>query len=359
MTDEREGKPSASNKWLLRCLGAGELIRQFPSFEEDNSGDANTGSHRHKLIEDEATVFKTTEEEYVVTRALQLRDEARAIVFDEGHRYKITKERRYWLTHDFEKMMSGKYDEMCHDDKTALIIDYKTLNGDHGHAKANGQLLRNAVIVDEVFDFEEVYVALIQPNLEGENQLTMCKYDKPKLIKARKTILDWLLIYNTDGNGRSTGEHCKFCPVRLRCPDNLGTRFELINETTDLAETITPEYMEKVDLAFKLIDDLKKNVRAKALEQLRKDPESLKGYKINKGKTTTEVDTIRAWAKLVQIMGGATFARACKVSMPELTKAYQEATCSDKSLAALRKELEEFLGDCVTKKEGKETIGKG
>jgi len=357
MEDEREGLPSGSNQWLFNCLGAGELIRQFPKLGNDKTKDSTTGDRRHWLIETRSTDFNDTEEEYVVTRALQLRDEAIAVVWDSEKGLKYRKEFREWLLdNNFKKAISCKYDELVIGDCVGLIIDYKTLNNSHGSANENTQLLTNSIIVEANYDFEEIWVALIQPNLGSDMQLTMCKYTRAQLVKAKARLLKWLEKYSQDGHDRTPGNHCKWCPVRTRCAENLGDRFDIISQSTELVEVVTDDYMEKVDLAYKMIKDLKDNARAKALEQLQKDPESLKGYKINKGKTTTTVDTISA--KLVQILGGATFARACKLSLPKLAKAYKDATCSDKPLSEVRKELEELLSDCITKTEGEETIGK-
>ena len=79
--DEREGLPSASNAWIPHCLGSGEAIRSLPPLPDDTSEAANLGTKRHDLAENEASEFDTQADEYSVTRALELKQEAIEAVF--------------------------------------------------------------------------------------------------------------------------------------------------------------------------------------------------------------------------------------------------------------------------------------
>lgn len=365
MTDEREGLPSASNKWLMQCLGSGELIRNLPPIEEEVGDDAKIGTKRHDLIENRATEFDDQGDEYTVTKALELRGEAIDIIYGGSEdsftemELKSEKEQRLWLIDDsFQKVLSGKFDEVIIGFDKAIMIDYKTMFANYGHAKDNWQLRIYAIMIHEKYGVDEVYTALIQPNLDPADRLTMCKYTKRDIEKAKDKLLSWISKFNMDKQPLETGPHCLYCPAKLQCPKHTQESLEVSEMVFDLEAPTTVEILSKIDLAEKYLGDLKKSERAKALAQLSKDPEALPGYRINKGKKSVNIDTKNAWAKLIQKIGGAPFAEACKLSIPQLVKPYKEATGSKESLANVRKELDEMLADCITTKVGKPFVEK-
>ena len=95
---------------------------------------------------------------------------------------------------------------------------------------------------------------------------------------------------------------------------------------TSISTTTTVEMLGKIEFAKKAIADIEKAEKAKAMAQLETDPDSLPGYTITSRKTK-QVDPVDAWTKLVEVMGGDTFAKFCTFSptKKEGINAYKEA----------------------------------
>jgi len=350
MTDERKGKPSASNKWL-ECPGSGEAIRKLPIVEKKQGADAATGTKRHDLIEKEADEFDSQGDEYAVTRALEKRQEAIEAVFkqkDIDAGLESIKEQRLWLYNDgFDPIFSGQFDELLIGGKTALIIDYKTLFADHGEANKNPQLRDYVVLVHEKHEIAPLHVALIQPNLPKDKQLTIAKFEK-KLIDSSKTLLlKKLERHNADAQPRIPGDYCEFCPARVECPERMGDTFSMVQQTHDIARPVTSEELYKIDLAEKMIKDLKAARRAIAMQQLKADPHCLPGYRINPGKITNKTAAGIAWPLMVQKVPGLVFAEACTLSIPKLVKPYHGALAEESKREGFKPKTQKEVRDIL------------
>lgn len=365
--DEREGLPSASSleRYSL-CPGSWNAIQRLSPEERDtSSADSDEGTKRHALIEagDESKA-EDEAQEYVVRRCSELVEQAKQEVFGSFNDRAEFKEKRLWL-HDenFNLVMSGRLDvffvgmSFCKDEAevSALIVDYKTMYGDSGYAANNLQTRAYAVLLAARCKLDSVYVALIQPMLAVEKQLTMTYYDSDALDKARAEIFKILKDIKDPFAPRLPSlKACKYCPAKLRCPEAQAAAFALVSEPQDLLpdRPVTPEELEQICMAEKLLGDLSAARKAAAMAQLEADPESLPGWTLKPGSKSTKItNPSEAWERVGTAIGGPAFSEACTISIPKLVKPYQEVK-GLASQAASRKEIEALLADAIETKEG-------
>jgi hypothetical protein len=113
-------------------------------------------------------------------------------------------------------VFSGKADFVAVFGEGALVVDYKTLHGDHDHAAVNDQLRALAVLVSLRHGVSQVRVAIVQP---WKGKPTVADFDKHALNAANA----WLRSVLTGEEialpeDAKPGDWCKFCPARVNCP---------------------------------------------------------------------------------------------------------------------------------------------
>jgi hypothetical protein len=110
---------------------------------------------------------------------------------------------------------SGKADFVATFGEGALIVDYKTLHGDHDHASENDQLRSLAVLVALRHGVSQVRVAIVQP---WKGKPTVADFDKPALDAAMAWLHDALNReeFSTPDQA-NPGDWCKWCPARIKC----------------------------------------------------------------------------------------------------------------------------------------------
>lgn len=268
--DERLGKPSASSmKRTRRCPGWLNLRARLPK-RDDSTKDADAGTERHNLIElgvDAATV-EDSNESYVVGMSEKLRNEAIEKALGSLEGAEIHTEDRLWVYNDsLEPVYSAKLDWYAVKNGVALICDYKTLFGDHGHARANEQLAAQAVALDTAYNVNEVIVALIQPNLSAEQRLTMAKFTREDLIGAQWEVLGWCFAAENPHAPRIPGPiQCENCPCRADCPEAIAA--ELALTIVDVKQLSEPQAMSVLLDRAELADKVVKAIREKAKRML-------------------------------------------------------------------------------------------
>ena len=356
MTDERQGLPSASS--LVRyslCPGSWKAIQALlPEERDTTNADAIEGTKRHALLEEgDESKAENEAQENVVLRGKELVEKAKLEVFGDSEELVELKEERLWLQDkNMKPVMSGKIDIAIVPLRSVirypvaecwqgvgLVVDYKTMYADHGDAASNLQTRAYAVLLADAYDLKEVYVALIQPMLPADKQLTMTLYNSDTLDKARSEIFQILKgIEDPFAPLLPSQKACQYCPAKLR-PVKDG---EL---PPDLP--ITAEILDKLAL----LESLAKPIKERAKEMLIANPDSIPGYTLSPGRTISKItDPSLVWERAGKDMPEG-FVNACTISLPKLVKPYQEAKGLT-SQAAARKELEALLADAIETKQG-------
>jgi hypothetical protein len=225
--DERHGVPSAS--YMNRIANCPPSFRLGQQFEDPSTRDAKSGDVTHKAIEVWPEPIEGLDHHQIQTAEMCI--DARNELLDnwvgDGD-YTSHKERRLGLTilgkcidvvegKPVRLVFSGKadYTAISADGKSGLVIDYKTLHGDHDGAAENAQLRSLAVLIHLRHGLEHVRVALVQP---WKGRPTVADFD----AQALKDAYAWLLA-SLEAERKSTpdqtkiGDWCKFCPARVKC----------------------------------------------------------------------------------------------------------------------------------------------
>ena len=224
MTDERHGVPSASYmRRIANCPPSFKLGKLFP---DPHTNDSDTGDKIHKALElgnsdglgvDELQTYEMCVDQknslldewigeemgYTVHREKRLVMSPLGKVFDDSPELRIT------------RIFSGKADYVAMFGEGALVIDYKTLHGDHDHAAVNDQLRSLAVLVAERHKVLQVRVAIVQP---WKGKPTVADFDYLALKASRVWLLDALeREANCTPGQLNAGDWCHHCPARVGC----------------------------------------------------------------------------------------------------------------------------------------------
>lgn len=356
--DVRKGLPSASamNRYFP-CVGSFQLEKGMP----DNAGaDAQLGTKRHKKMEDGNTDFEDEEEEFMLTRAKALGEEAIAQcgITIEDDVQRIVEERIWLYDEKLNQIFSGQIDEgvICKEKSFGVVLDWKLVGAGHTEATMNEQSICNAVLLAYKYKLDTVYTAIIQPASEAHAK-TICRLDKDALRMAENRLRLQLkrIMHEEAVSHLDAGSHCKYCRYGTRCETAAKHNALTVVTPLDPARPTTPEMLDKIALAKKMLTDLEAHEKAKALAQLEEAPDSLPGYKAVT-KKTSKTDAQKAWTKLVSHLQGIEIAGAMTLSIPKLVKPFQESLQRKPengtvSMAKARKQLDELLADCTETKE--------
>jgi hypothetical protein len=288
--DEREGLPSASSfEQLDLCPGS---VRAQEGLEEERSEDAKHGDEIHEALAgnlpaptDLAKLNTFIECQEIEANLLE--SWKAGCDYREGDTILEVREHRLPLYQGYSKVATGKFDVFyIHmESKSALCIDYKTLYGDHTPAPGNQQLRGGAIMIACEYRCENVMVALIQPN--AYQKVSSCTYDNRTLSQARAERYQRLKAARDPDAPRIPGKkQCAFCKARAtaRCPESIEKCTEITKvNTTAIVNQVTPDL---VDLYF-TVKPIMAAIKARAEDQLAKDPHCIPGYTLGKGRKST------------------------------------------------------------------------
>ena len=228
MTDERYGVPSASGmRRITNCPPSFKLGQLYP---DPGSNDATTGDKIHAALErwgehgseDGLSVEDIQTAEMCIDQRNELLDNW---IGDEQD-YQVFKETRLVLTplgkvlddkpgRNLQVRFSGKADFVAVFGEGALVIDYKTLHGDHDHAAVNDQLRSLAFLVWRRHRVSQVRVAIVQP---WKGKPTVADFNWDALVAAEAWL--WAALNKEEmatPDQANPGDWCKFCPARVNC----------------------------------------------------------------------------------------------------------------------------------------------
>jgi hypothetical protein len=195
-------------------------------FCDPGSDEATTGDRIHLALETGDTTKLETEDIQTYEMCLDQKNELLNNWIGEEMDYQVFKEVRLGLTTlglvrdvtpktTWKLRFSGKADFVAVFGEGALIVDYKTLHGDHDHASENDQLRSLAVLVALRHGVSQVRVAIVQP---WKGKPTVADFDKAALEVAYAWLYDTLNReeFSTPDQA-NPGDWCKWCPARVNC----------------------------------------------------------------------------------------------------------------------------------------------
>ena len=365
MTDERKNKPSMSRLYrLAHCPGSwglelGQRGTDGEAFVEKTTPWAETGTRIHAALE--GTLDPETlnpEEGKVYSRCMAELDEALDTVFgNETEDLEIYREERLWYG---DEEISGQPDVVVIHGDTCLIADYKTGRGEVEHARENYQLRGLAVAAWKHYGgLSNITVCIIQPLAEGDNKLTMARYEVPHLEASERELKDVLTKINNPDAVRVPGfKQCQYCPSKYACPEaleevNIVSEIQLV-ENQELSVRM-PELLDKCKVAEQVI----KGIRERAFEILEEDPRAVDGWHLKTGATRQIIRDIGGvFQKLKDNHGidAGKFASNCSIGKSKIKKLIADASgLKGKELDDL---VSEALDGHVTYSQNKPSLAK-
>ena len=349
MSDEREGRPSASGmERLALCPGSWNASKGIP---ETSSKYAEQGNRIHSLIAGEQVENPTTEELDVAAQCERL---AGIIVLQHMARpmedcTEVWRENRIWTKSGNEPLWSGKPDLVVIYGKRAVIIDFKTGRGEVEHAANNKQLRALAVLIDGCFDgkLENVLVAIVQPL--ASQSMSLCDYTKADLDLAKVEVENTIEAALLPDAKRVAGEaQCKYCPAKSRCPEANGVLIEIANVqpiVTMLSSVELGDLLDKCKLAENVVDALREEAKNRLEEGV-----AVEGWELKAGATRETITSPEAVFFRFSEKGGniEQFMTAISVNKAKLSDAYKGVTgTKGKELEVL---LDILLAGCTESK---------
>ena len=229
-------------------------------------------------------------------------------------------------------------------DKTLTVIDFKYGMGVLVEAKENPQMMCYALgaldLFDDLYDIEEVTMAIFQPRKSNVSISTMTKDD---LLRWGDAVLapTAQLAYKGEGEFKA-GEHCRFCKIKTNCRKRAEYNMALAQYDCQMPEGLTETeieaILEKADSFVSWISDIKDYALEKALAGT-----SWKGWKIVEGRSTRRYLNDAVVADKVQRAG---------------FDPYEHKVLGVTAMTRMlgKKNFEELLEGLIEKPEGKPTL---
>jgi len=356
MTDERYGVPSASYmRRIANCPPSFKLGQLYP---DPGSNDATTGDKIHADLEhwgehgseDELSIEDIQTAEMCIDQRNELLDNW---IGDEQN-YQVYKETRLVMTplgkvlddkpgRNLQVRFSGKADFVAVFGEGALVIDYKTLHGDHDHAAVNDQLRALAVLVSLRHGVSQVRVAIVQP---WKGKPTVADFDRPALLASVNWLFDVLYEEReATPNQANPGDWCKFCPARINCEaftrpalamaetaimqissmDDETARKALFARAAELSDNELAARYRGLKMLGWYINAVEGNVRMRAEEG---GEFAANHYRIVEGKPKeTIADVSVVWSHLEKLgVSAEDFTRECKTTKKATTALVRKVT---------------------------------
>jgi len=353
MTDEREGKPSASGfSRLALCSGSWNLESTLPPQEANKY--MQLGSDVHSVLAGLKDFELLSQEgQDIATRCLsEFSDMIRQL--DLGERTKEIVEERYW----YNDLFSGAIDRIdFFGEETAVVTDYKTGRVAQSGAAENYQLRAYAVLVKKAFPkLKTVFVAIIQPLAAGK---TIAEYNEAELSQAEEEIVG---IVNAsqkhDAPRTPSTDACKWCRAKDICPDRHENAKARTKELTVISgamvKVLSNAELVSIDDNAGVVEDFISEVRTELKNRLLAGAE-IAGRSLTKGRTSRNVpDAASAYNALSGVLKSDEFLACTKVSVTALEKAVAKA----KGIKAkdAKQSLDDALGWLIESKEGEPSI---
>lgn len=361
MKDEREGLPSASGiEQMKLCPGSWGYQKLFSS---TGSSDANEGTIRHDLIEQvirgdiELDSISDEQQHECTKRALYLLEKVEAEICVSEHQNQWL-EKRLWLNQNEDKLYSAKYDLLRqYDNGVYLLVDWKTLYGDHTPAPDNIQLLAQALAVYRNSEgVKKMYCSLVEPFPSPSYSLV--EYSIERLEQLESLVVSIIEEANKTTAEKVVGlKQCKFCDGLAHCDEVAHTIQE---EASSVIRPDEEDYCNEVDINWSLEVALLAEKWAKAVKERAKEHISggneVDGWKLRSSGKTKSISDANLCAERItdtNQLGWTEILSASSISWSKLLKVWTESR--NKSGANLSRkdaveELEKVLDGVLLEK---------
>lgn len=321
--DERKGKPSASNGESYEACNGKHLMEA--GLEDNASPAAEEGNRIHLWCEDQTAIELLEDELELAKEMISQRDMVMGMVFPDWRENPpptIVKEQRLWYR---QNRFSGKADFVAVDGKSALLVDYKCGRIPVTHARENGQMRWNVALLDHIFSFDSITVAVIQPRCGAP---TIHTFDDKAVKKLRYKVTSALrLMEGANPRLRAGEKQCKYCKAKEFCPE-LNKKQEAIIRVAD-AEVLTPTQLSVLLTFLPAVEAKCKAVKAHAKQLLEDNPNAIAGWQLSVPYPTRFIgDPKTAFQKLEDesLIAAEGFLASCSVSVTKLQKEVVEHT---------------------------------
>jgi hypothetical protein len=369
-TDEREGLPSASGiEQMKLCPGSFNYQKLFPS---TSGSDANEGTLRHDLIEQ--VILGTLAHDEIeddaqrdcVGRALEILkrvelDIGQKVFQAEQHFENQWLEKRIWFNENEDKLYSAKYDLLRqYDGDVYLLVDWKTLYGDHTEAQNNIQLLAQALAVYQNTEgMKRIFCALVEPFPYPSYSLV--EYSTDRLEELKELVSNIISTANSETAEKVVGlKQCKFCNGLAHCEEVATTiQEESLCGEKGLDETSLPWALEIAILAEKWASA----VKSRAKKHL-SDGDEIEGWKLRSSGNVKSISDANLCAERIMDTNQLKWEellKASSISMSKLVKVWTEKR-NENGANLKRKdaveELEQILEGVITEKPKAEALSR-
>jgi CRISPR/Cas system-associated exonuclease Cas4 (RecB family) len=320
MTDERNGKPSASGfSRLALCPGSWNLEQTLPPQAENKY--MALGTDVHAVLAETKDFDSLTEEgQDIATRCLSQFSELIGQL-DLGERTKEVIEARFW----YDELFSGAIDRIdFFGDDTAVVTDYKTGRVAQSGAAENYQLRAYAVLVKKAFpQLKTILVAIIQP-MAGPK--TIAEYNEEDLAKAEQEIVGIVTASQSNDAIRTPSpDACKWCRAKSICPEVRGVHKELEVVSSAVIPRLSNEELlaidEKAEVVLDFIDEVRKEMKARMMAG-----QQFAGRSLTEGRKTRSVtDALAVISALSGVVEQSDILACSKLSVTSLEKVYAKA----------------------------------
>jgi len=359
--DEREGKPSASGiEQMKLCPGSWNYQKMFSS---KGGASASEGTIRHDLIEqvirgDISLDSITDDQQHECTkRALYLLEKVEAEIGVAKHKNQWL-EKRLWLNQNEDKLYSAKYDLLReYENGIFLLVDWKTLYGDHTPAPDNIQLLAQALAVYRNSEgVKKMYCSLVEPFPSPSYSLV--EYSTERLEQLESLVTSIIEEANKTTAEKVVGlKQCKFCDGLAHCDE---VAHVIQEEAMSVINPEDEDYCNEVDINWCLEVAMLAEKWAKAVKERAKehigDGNEVEGWKLRSSGNVKSISDANLCAERItdtNQLGWKEILSASSISWTKLLKIWIQkrnesgATLTRNDAVA---ELELILQDVLTEK---------
>ena len=296
-TQDRGQWTSASNAAAdLLCAGRHLAQRGLPDIKSE---DAETGTKIHAALAKQDPAGLTLEETETYDACNEI--EARLLIKYFGPEVANLKpnpvrERRFWIKWADGLMHSGQIDSAHRKGVKALIVEYKTLQGNQPSAPSNQQLRDQVCLFDwNTPMLQEVATAVIQPLVTWDAEL--CVYTREHILRAREEMYARVNASNQPDAKRVPGEAlCKYCRAKGTCKEYqlFAGRMVIVDDQMVAALNENPVamwspqmramFLDRLPVAQKWLEECKDELK----KLLKEHPDAIPGWGFAPGKNRTK-----------------------------------------------------------------------
>lgn len=318
---------SSSIKRRVLCPGSAKMEFGLP---DTSTPEADHGTMLHEVMAGtKDTEGLSIEDTKLVEDAKEMRDSVhRQIISTSG---KALGESMQGLRKEVEvelflrddqlnPIISGHADEVLINEqkRSALIIDYKFGKVPVDDAPDNLQLRTYAVMLADQEDLDDVWAAIIQPAVAGNENTTIALFDKKALKAWKKQLMSLASVVNEDDPPLNPSqEACHYCKARGICPAAREQMSKIVtHEKMPLSVESLPELLAKCVIAERVVE----KIRSAARELLAESPDAIPGWRLKPVQRRVIRDPSIAMESVSGIISPEQFTKACSVKITELEK---------------------------------------